>query len=71
MVFARLLCLAVISLVPAHAYSVLSHEALVDSAWDKQIKPLLLKRFPQSTADDVLKARAYAYGGCIIQDMGY
>jgi hypothetical protein len=55
----------------AYGYSVLSHEALVDSAWDRQIKPLLLKRFPNTTPDDVLKARAYAYGGCIIQDMGY
>jgi len=53
------------------ALSVLTHEAIVDSAWDKGIQPLLVKRFPQATADDLLKARAYAYGGCIIQDMGY
>ena len=69
--FARLTFLAVLFLIPAHAYSVLSHEALVDSAWDKQIKPLLLKRFPQSTPEDLQNSRAYAYGGCIIQDMGY
>jgi hypothetical protein len=53
------------------ALSVLTHEAIVDSAWDSGIRPLLLKRFPQASADDLRKARAYAYGGCIIQDMGY
>jgi hypothetical protein len=57
--------------VPVHAYSVLAHEAIIDSAWDQNIKPLLLKRFPDSTKDDLIKAHAYAYGGCIIQDMGY
>src|SRR5437588_1637877 len=55
----------------ARAYSVLTHEAIVDSTWDSGIKPLLLKRFPAATADDVLAAHAYAYGGCIIQDLGY
>jgi hypothetical protein len=53
------------------ALSVLTHEAIVDSAWDNSIRRLLLRRFPQASADDLLKARAYAYGGCIIQDMGY
>ena len=52
-------------------YSVLTHEAIIDSAWDQNIKPLLLKRFPNATRDDLLHAHAYAYGGCIIQDMGY
>jgi hypothetical protein len=55
----------------AHAYSVLTHEAIIDSTWDSAIKPLLLKRFPASTAEDLLAAHAYAYGGCIIQDRGY
>jgi hypothetical protein len=55
----------------ARAYSVLTHEAIIDSVWDPSIKPLLLKRFPNATADDLLKAHAYAYGGAIIQDMGY
>src|SRR5260370_35365735 len=53
------------------AYGVLTHEAIIDSAWDRDIKPLLLQRFPQSTPEDLLKAHANAYGGCIIQDMGY
>jgi hypothetical protein len=55
----------------ASAYSVLAHEAIIDSAWDNQIRQLLLKRFPNTDADALLKARAHAYGGCIIQDMGY
>jgi Zinc dependent phospholipase C len=53
------------------AYSVLSHEAIIDSAWDTNIKPLLLKRFPDATADELREAHGYAYGGAIIQDMGY
>ena len=55
----------------AAAYSVLSHEAIIDSAWDTNIKPLLLKRFPDATKDELREAHGYAYGGAIIQDMGY
>lgn len=55
----------------AAAYSVLSHEAIIDAAWDTDIKPLLLKRFPDATADELREAHGYAYGGAIIQDMGY
>ena len=54
-----------------HAYSVLSHEAIVDSAWDAAIKPLLLKRFPNATPEELKAAHSYAYGGAVIQDMGY
>ena len=49
----------------------LSHEAIIDTVWDANIKPVLLKRFPQATAEDLKQAHANAYGGCIIQDMGY
>ena len=55
----------------AGAYSVLSHEAIIDSAWDTGIKPVLLARFPNATKDELRQAHAYAYGGAIIQDMGY
>src|SRR5690348_841344 len=54
-----------------HAYAVLSHEAIIDAAWEMHIKPLLLKKFPQATEEDLSRAQAYAYGGAIIQDMGY
>ena len=53
------------------AYSVLTHEAIIDTAWDRDIQPLLLQRYPQSTPEELLKAHASAYAGCIIQDMGY
>ena len=53
------------------AYSVLTHEQVVDLLWKNQIQPLLLKRFPSATEDDLAKAHAYAYGGSLIQDMGY
>src|SRR5215471_10828849 len=53
------------------AYSVLSHEAIIDAVWGTHIQPLLQKRFPKATPDDLRRAHAYAYGGAIIQDMGY
>ncbi|HXM93519.1 MAG TPA: zinc dependent phospholipase C family protein [Candidatus Dormibacteraeota bacterium] len=53
------------------AYAVLSHEAIIDTVWDTHIKPLLLKRFPSSTPDELRKAHGYSYGGSIIQDLGY
>jgi hypothetical protein len=53
------------------AYSVLSHEAIIDSAWDTNIRPLLLKRFPKATGEELKEAHGYAYGGSIIQDLGY
>jgi hypothetical protein len=53
------------------AYAVLAHEAIVDSVWDTNIRPLLLKRFPGATATEIKEAHGYAYGGAIIQDMGY
>ena len=58
---------------PLHtaAYAVLSHEAIIDSVWDTNIRPLLLKRFPEATAEELKEAHGYAYGGVIIQDMGY
>ena len=52
-------------------YSVLTHEQIVDLLWADQIKPLLLQKYPNATPEDLRKARAYAYGGCLIQDMGY
>ena len=55
----------------ANSYSVLTHEAIIDSTWDRAIKPLLLKRFPAASADALTQAHAYAYGGSIIQDLGY
>src|SRR5882724_6508395 len=52
-------------------YSVLTHEQVVDLMWKDQIQPLLVRRFPTTTEDDLLKAHAYAYGGSVVQDMGY
>jgi hypothetical protein len=56
---------------PVWGYSVLTHEQVVDLMWKDQIQPLLLKRFPGASEDDLLKAHAYAYGGSLVQDMGY
>jgi hypothetical protein len=57
--------------VSSHAYSVLTHEQIVDLLWHDQIVPLLLARYPAATPDDLRKAHAYAYGGSLIQDIGY
>jgi len=56
---------------PARAYSVLAHEAHIDALWDTGIRPLLHRRFPRATDADLTAARAYAYGGAVIQDLGY
>jgi hypothetical protein len=56
---------------PAAAYSVLTHEALIDAAWEASVRPALLARFPAASAEDLRRARAYAYGGSLIQDLGY
>ena len=53
------------------AYSVLTHEQVVDLLWKDDIEPRLHKRFPAATAEDLRKAHAFAYGGSLIQDMGY
>jgi hypothetical protein len=53
------------------AYSVLTHEEIVDLVWTDEIRPLLLKRFPELTEDQLKEAHGYAYGGAVIQDLGY
>jgi hypothetical protein len=53
------------------AYSVLTHEEIIDLAWNDSIRPFLLSRFPGATEAQLLEAHAYAYGGSAIQDMGY
>jgi len=53
------------------AYSVLSHQAIIDVAWEKNLLPMLLARFPKATKDELREAHGYVYGGAIIQDMGY
>jgi len=55
---------------PAAAYGVLAHEAVIDATWDKTIVPVLRARF-HPTDDELKQARAYAYGGSLIQDIGY
>jgi hypothetical protein len=53
------------------AYSVLTHEQIVDLLWADQIAPLLLQNYPGTSVEELRIAHAYAYGGCLIQDMGY
>jgi len=70
-VLACALGLAALAPRAAAAYSVLSHEAVIDAAWDSGIEPALRARFPGASAEDLRRARAYAYGGSLIQDLGY
>jgi hypothetical protein len=70
----RFLCACVIAtacVVPASSYSVLTHEEIIDLLWDSDFRPLLLQKFPHATADELKEAHAYAYGGAVIQDLGY
>src|SRR5690349_18285690 len=56
---------------PAGAYSLLTHQAIIDATWQPSLAPLLQKKFPETTPEQLLEAHAYAYGGANIQDMGY
>jgi hypothetical protein len=56
---------------PLSAYSVLSHEATIDVTWDTLLQPLLKQRYPRASAEDLVRARSFAYGGSVIQDLGY
>ena len=56
---------------PARAYSVLTHQAIVDSTWDACIAPLLQYHYPNGSPETMNRAKSYAYGGAILQDMGY
>src|SRR5580704_8353681 len=53
------------------AYSVLTHEEIVDLVWTDDLRPLLLQRFPALTEEQLKEAHGYAYGGAVIQDLGY
>jgi len=64
-----LTCLLLV--LPANSYSVLTHEELVDLVWDDSIRPLLMSRYPNTTPEELRQAHAYAYGGSVIQDLGY
>jgi Zinc dependent phospholipase C len=66
-----LLLLVLICGSGASAYSVLTHEEIVDLVWASELSPLLLQRFPTLTEDQLKEAHGYAYGGAVIQDLGY
>src|SRR5215469_10128195 len=69
----RLLALAITLMFcsKAGAYSVLTHEQIVDIVWLDELRPMILHRYPGLTEDQMREAHAYAYGGAVIQDMGY
>ena len=67
---AVIVCVAIFS-TPGTAYSVLTHEQVVDLAWEGQIQRMLIERFPHATPEDLRHAHAFAYGGSLVQDMGY
>ena len=68
--FALLLCFLLVCR-PAGAYSMLTHEQLIDLTWQSSIVPWLRSRYPKITAEELEQARSYAYAGCVIQDIGY
>lgn len=67
-----LLLVAVLSCATlSDAYSVLTHEQVIDLLWKDNIVPLLKERFPRASDEELREAHAYCYGGSLIQDMGY
>ncbi len=67
----RLFLAMLLSSSLSYGYTVLTHEAIIDSVWNSSVRKLLLKRFHDATPEQLEQAHAYAYGGCIIQDLGY
>ncbi len=65
------LLVLLLTVLPATAYSVLTHEQVVDLAWKDTLVPMLRARFPGLTPEQIKEAHSYAYGGCVLQDMGY
>jgi Zinc dependent phospholipase C len=68
---AAMLLVTLLSTAGSVAYSVLTHEEIVDLVWSDELRPLLLKRFPALTEVQLQEAHGYAYGGAVIQDLGY
>ena len=68
---AAVIMVLLMSSVALRGYSVLTHEEIVDLAWTSKLRPLLLHRFPALTEEQIKEAHAYAYGGSVIQDLGY
>jgi hypothetical protein len=68
---AALLLVTLLCASRSYAYSVLTHEEIVDLVWTDELRPLLLQRFPGLTEDQITEAHAYAYGGAVIQDLGF
>jgi hypothetical protein len=54
-----------------YAYSILTHEQLIDLLWSSDILPMLHTRFPDARPEDLRLARKYAYGGALLADAGY
>jgi hypothetical protein len=71
--FVTAIALTVCLSAPAsvNGYSVLAHESAIDAAWEGQLRPLLLRRFPRTSPEALERARSFAYGGSVIQDLGY
>src|SRR6202140_3195688 len=65
------LLIVLMSCSSSSAYSVLTHEEIVDLLWADEIRPLLLMRYPGLSEEQITEAHAYAYGGAVIQDLGY
>lgn len=67
-----IILLAILSnTIKSNAYSLLTHEAIIDVSWKKSIEPLLLQKYPGSSAEQLVTAHAYAYGGAVMPDIGF
>jgi hypothetical protein len=67
----RIFILTTLAVSEAAAFSVLAHEAIVDVLWEPSMTPLIRRRFPSVTPEQLKAAHAHAYGGAILQDLGY
>lgn len=66
-----ILLLLLLSSSLSSAYSVLTHEEVIDLLWNDEFRPLLLTQYPGLTDEELREAHAYAYGGAVMPDLGY
>lgn len=66
-----LITFVVLAASPSPGYSILTHEQVVDFLWTTDIRKILLEQYPKTTPEELRRAHAFAYGGSLIQDMGY
>jgi hypothetical protein len=68
---ARFLVATLLASRTLSGYATFTHLELIDLVWDDHIRPLIRQKYHTVTDSELEEAHAYAYGGSLIQDLGY